>query len=166
MEYAALTILILTSLIGFMAIFVSNIGTLIIFLGVILFSILTGFSVLPWQGLLWIAGLYAIGELLEFFLVAASAKKFGASAMGIWGALLGGLAGAVLGPVFLGLGAFAGGCLGIFLGAFVIEQWRHQDTGKAIKAGVGGLIGRIGAIVLKCGIAVAMGYTLWVYLSG
>ncbi len=164
MEILALSLLILSCIIGTIAILFTNFGTLIILLGSALYAWMTGFTSLPWQGLAWILVLYLIGETLEFFLVVLSARRFGASYIGILGALVGGALGTILGPAVLGLGALVGGLFGIFLGGFLVEHIRQGDTSAAIKAGIGGLLGRLGAIVLKGFIALSMFICLAIYL--
>lgn len=147
------------SLTGFMLIFFTNFGTFVILVGCILYALLTKFSIISMPTLLILLTLYLIGEVFEYLCIVIGAKKFGASNKAVFGAIIGGIAGAVLGSVFFGVGLLIGTFLGIFLGAFIIELASKRGLKKSIMAGVGGVIGRVGAIAAKLGIAVVM-YTI------
>jgi len=156
MEILALVLLILFSLVGFAAIFFTTFGTLIILIGSVLYAFMTGFAVIPIKTLIIIFTFYLCGEVLEYVMVILGAKKFGASNAAVAGALIGGIIGAIVGVGFFGIGLIAGTFLGIFLGAFLVELSIHKDLVKSLKAGTGGVIGRIGSIVAKVAIAIVM----------
>lgn len=156
MEIVALILLVLFSIIGFGAIFFTTFGTLIIFLGAVLFAFLTEFSLLTIPSLILLLILYLIGEVFEYFSVIIGMKKFGASNAAVVGALIGGIIGAVVGMNFLGVGLIIGTFLGIFLGAFTVEWCFHRDIMRSVKAGVGGVVGRVGSIAVKVIIALVM----------
>ena len=156
MEILAITILVLFSLVGFAAIFFTTFGTLIIFIGAILYSLLTDFSELSLPKLLILLALYLCGEVMEYLFVIFGAKKFGASNKAAIGALVGGIAGAIIGVGFFGVGVILGTFSGIFLGAFIVEYFIQRDLVKSLKAGSGGIVGRIGSIAAKVVIAIIM----------
>jgi len=156
MELLALIILIIFSLIGLVSIFFTDFGTLMIFIGTLLYAILTTFSVLDAKILIILFTLYLCGEVLEYVLVIIGAKKFGASNYAAIGAIIGGILGALAGLSFLGVGVIPSTLLGVFLGAFLVEFCLQRDLIKSLKAGVGSLIGRVGSILLKCIIAIIM----------
>lgn len=156
MEALALAIVTIFSLIGFAAIFFTTFGTLIIFIGAILYALLTNFSTLTVKTLIILLIFYLIGEALEYIFIILGAKKFGASNMAIVGALIGGIIGAIVGSAFFGIGLIVGVFVGIFLGAFLVELIARKDVVKSIKAGTGGVIGRIGSIIAKLIIALVM----------
>ena len=156
MEILALSILVLLSLIGFAAIFFTTFGTLIILIGAILYALMTGFSVLSIKALAVLATLYFIGEVLEYILIITGAKKLGASNAAVVGAIIGGIIGAILGAGFFGIGLILGTFLGIFGGAFLVELILQKDLVKSLKAGAGGVLGRMGSIVAKLIIAIIM----------
>ncbi|MDP3921402.1 MAG: DUF456 domain-containing protein [Candidatus Omnitrophota bacterium] len=164
MEYAAFAVLILFSLIGFFGIFFTSFGTFFILMGALAFAFMTDFAIFDVITLSLIAVLYAVGEVLEYVAVVIGAKKLGASNGAVVGAIIGGIVGAGVGALFFGIGAIPGTFLGIFLGAVLVELLVRKDLGQAIKAGVGGLIGRIGSIFAKLLIAVCiyliMGYRI------
>lgn len=156
MEILALTILIIFSLIGFAAIFFTTFGTLIILIGAALYALITGFSALSVKALLILLILYIFGEALEYVLVIAGSKKFGASNAAVAGAIIGGILGAVIGAAFFGIGIILGTFLGIFLGAFLVELIINKDVVRSLKSGAGGVLGRVGSIFAKVIIAIAM----------
>lgn len=156
MEILALAILILFSLIGFAAIFFTTFGTLIILIGSILYALLTGFSIISLKTLVILLTLYLCGEVLEYVFVIIGSKKLGASNAAVFGAIIGGILGAILGVGFFGVGLILGTFLGIFLGAFIVELIVHKDLIRSLKAGTGGILGRIGSIVVKVMIAIIM----------
>ena len=163
MEALALTILILFAVIGFGAIFFTTFGTMIILIGSIIFAVMTDFSVLGLKPLLILLSLYLFGEVLEYIFIILGAKKLGASNPAVLGALIGGIAGATIGTMFFGVGIVLGTFLGIFLGAFLVELIIHKDLVKSLKAGTGGIFGRIGSILAKVVIAIIMFVVIFYY---
>ncbi|MBN2484192.1 MAG: DUF456 domain-containing protein [Candidatus Omnitrophica bacterium] len=155
-EIIALTLLVLSSVAGFICIFFTNFGTLIIFLGSILYALATRFSVIGIQTLAILLVCYVIGEIIEYAGVIIGAKKFGASSRAIVGALIGGFIGGFLGVFLLGIGIFLGTFLGIFCGAFLTELIVHRDWRRSLKSGAGGVVGRLIAISGKVVIALFM----------
>ncbi|MBD3271238.1 MAG: DUF456 family protein [Elusimicrobia bacterium] len=156
MEIAAFILLTFTSLAGFALIFFTNFGTTVIMVGCIIFAIMTGFEIIPIPYLLVLIILYLFGELIEYICIIIGAKKFGASNKAIFGAIIGGIVGAVLGSLFFGIGVFFGTLAGIFIGAFIIELAQKKTLWQSARAGTGGIIGRMGAIVGKVIIALIM----------
>jgi len=156
MEVFALVILIAFFVVGFIALFFTTFGTFIMLLGAILYALLTNFSIISFKALIVLLILYLFGEVLEYLFIILGAKKLGASNPAIFGALAGGILGAVFGVSFLGLGAILGTILGIFLGAFLVELIIQRSLIKSLKAGAGGVLGRVGSIVAKVLIAIAM----------
>ncbi len=156
MEIFALSVLILSGLIGFIALFFTTFGTLIIFIGAVLFAFMTNFSVIDIKTLIFLFTLYACGEALEYILVAVGVKKVGSSNAAIVGALIGGIVGSIAGVMAFGVNIIVGTFLGIFLGAFIVEFFIHKDVVKSIKAGAGGLLGRLSSIIVKVIIAIIM----------
>jgi hypothetical protein len=156
MEGLALAVLIMFSLVGFMAIFFTTFGTLIILIGSLSYAVMTEFSIINIKILIILLILYLCGELLEYISIIIGAKKFGASNRAIIGAIIGGIIGAVAGVGFLGIGLLLGTFLGIFLGAFLVELCIQRDFVKSLKSGTGSVIGRVGSIIAKVVIAIVM----------
>jgi len=72
------------------------------------------------------------------------------------GAIVGGIVGAILGAMLMGVGIILGTFLGIFLGAFLVELLIKGDVRQSLKAGTGGILGRVGSIFVKVIIAFVM----------
>lgn len=156
MEIIALALLIASAVIGFIALFFTTFGTLIIFIGAALYALLTEFTIVHFKDLAVLFMLYVCGEALEYILIIIGAKKFGASNAAVVGALIGGILGAVAGTAFLGVGLIVGTFLGIFSGAFLVEYMLHRDVVRSLKAGTGGVLGRVGSIAAKVIISIIM----------
>lgn len=156
MEIFALAMLLLFSVVGFAAIFFTTFGTFIIILGALIYSFMTGWAVLDLKILAILLTLYFCGEVLEYLFVIVGAKRFGASNAATAGAIIGGIVGALAGVALLGVGIVIGTFLGIFLGAFLVEYTIHKDLLKSLKAGAGGVIGRLGSIAAKVVLAAIM----------
>ncbi len=107
-------------------------------------------------GFLFFGGLLllaAVGELLEFFGQSWSARRYGGSSPGGWGALVGAFLGAVLGvPFFLGFGAILGSIAGAFLGSLLLELASQKGMAQALRASKGAMWGRIFGIAAKAGL--------------
>lgn len=167
MELMGILVLVTCSIAGLLAIFCTPIGTLIIFIGAVTYAVITDFLFMDGRFLLILFVLYLCGETCEYFFVMLGAKKFEATKLGVIGALIGGIVGAALGLMVFGFGLILGSFLGIFLGAFVVEMIIQRDLIKSIKAGIGGVLGRVGSIIAKLIIALIMigmiGYNIWYY---
>lgn len=156
MEFLALTILAVFSIIGLAAIFFTTFGTLVILIGTAIYAALTQFSVVTGKTFLILAMLYACGEVLEYLFIVIGAKKFGASNAAAIGAIIGGIIGAIFGIPIVGVGPILGAFVGIFWGAFLVELIIQRDLIKSLKSGIGSILGRIGSIVIKFIIAIIM----------
>lgn len=92
----------------------------------------------PYEFSTWMLVLCGSATLITFFteylLPAWSAKKFGGTKYGMWGATVGMLLGAFVLPV---IGIIAGPVIGAIIGELIHDN----DTGKAMKAAWGSLIG-------------------------
>jgi hypothetical protein len=117
---------------------------------------LTGFGVINVKVILILLGLFLLGEVLDYALVLFGAKKMGASSRAVFGAFLGGLAGAVLGTFFFGIGILFGTFAGIFAGAFLVEFFSQKGLKKSLKAGTGSLAGAVVSVFFKSLLALGM----------
>lgn len=117
-----------------------------------------------WGEVAVLAGLAALGELLEFISGAAGATKVGASrrsiVLSLVGAAVGSITGAavgfpvpVIGPIFA---AIFGGGLGAFGGAYVGEAWKGRAHGERITAGKSAFVGRVLGTVAKLVVGLLM----------
>lgn len=106
-----------------------------------------------------------IGEIAEFAAGAAGAKAAGGSRSAALAAIFGGLAGAVLGTVYLFflpvIGTIVGAVVGAGLAAGLVERGVVKRTwAESGRVARGAATGRLLAIVIKGGIAIALGGAL------
>ena len=157
MELAGIWILILFLILGFIGVFFGIFGTFIILASTIVYAISDKFQSINLNFLILLLILYLLGETLEYVMIIIGAKKFGASNKAVVGAVVGGIAGAILGTIgTAGIGLIPATFLGIFLGAFLVEYLIQRDLVKSLKAGAGGVFGRVGAVACKVVIALIM----------
>jgi len=174
-------IFVLVLLLGFVAAVLGLPGTVLILLASFVYSACTHFQVIHWWLLLTLLGLTVVGEAGDNLLSAMGARKYGTSTRGMFVAVAGGLAGAVVGGLFvpfLGLvglslgpvggvllsllapiaGAFAGG----FGAAYLHELRAGKPRREALRAGWGAFFGRALGVCLKLAIAgVMVALVLW-----
>lgn len=124
-------------------------GVPLIWLGALLYSLLTGFDGLSWPWLLLFTALTAASVAFDFLASLWITRKMGSSRWGAAGALLGTL----LGILFLGAwGALLGGVGGAVLTEFSVQRsWR-----QAMRSGGGAFIGFLVAMAadLTAGITI------------
>ena len=113
----------------------------------------------------WLAfGLCVLGEIVEFFASSQGAKRAGASRRGARAAMLGGIAGAVVGGLLLPIplvGSLIGATGGAFAAATAVEHEQGQDLQQAAKAGGGAAAGQVTGMFLKFSIGIAV----WLFLT-
>lgn len=103
------------------------------------------------QVLIWLAITIVI-TLLDYWVPIYGTKKFGGTQAGAWGATIGLLLGFFLGPW--------GIILGPFLGALAGELMANQESGKALKAAFGSLVGFLFGTISKLIVCGVMGWYL------
>jgi len=141
-EWVTLTVTVILFIIGMVGVFLPVIpGVIIAFAGLLLFAAVEGFQRFsPWMVLL--LGLIAVaGSLLDNVAGVYGARRFGASRWGVWGAVIGLLAGLFFGPLGIIFGPLVGALAGEMVGG--------REAGDAARAGVGTLVGFIGGIFIK-----------------
>ncbi|MBN1382867.1 MAG: DUF456 domain-containing protein [Deltaproteobacteria bacterium] len=157
LEIAGLTIFILVLLLGIFSIIFGFPGTVIIFIDVLIYAIITGFTKIGLKILIILAVLMIIAEVIEFFLGVAGAAKFGASNKGIWASIIGSIIGAmIMTPYLMGLGMIIGAFIGGFFGVLVVELIRQQGMRPAFRAGYGAFLGRVAGIFVKGILSIVM----------
>lgn len=116
-------------------------GLPIIWLAALVYAITTGFQSIGWLFLILAGAVVLLVQVAEHLTRAWGAKRFGASKWGTWGAVIG----SIVGLFFMPLGLF----LGPFLGALLAELVQGRTLAEASKAGVGGLVGMLGSVVIN-----------------
>lgn len=97
--------------------------------------------------------------ILDYVLPVIGAKFYGASKYGIWGSIIGMIAGLFFFPPF-------GMITGVFLGAVIGEVVAGRENSKAIKAGFGTFIISISMIVVKFTLSAVMSFYFIFYFIG
>lgn len=117
----------------------------------------------PWV-LAAAAVLAALGEITEFVSGALGARGGGGTRWGAAGALVGGVAGGLLGTGLIPLpvlGTFLGLCLGAFVGAVGAELATGRRLRGALGAGRGAAVGYGLGVLAK----LALGVVIWVVVT-
>ena len=138
-------------------------GTFVIASAALLYGLATGFERVP---ILLVVVLFVVAglvELIEFFLSGYMAERYGGSRASFWGAIGGGILGAIWGtgvlPVF---GTIVGGFIGAFAGAFAVEYLLRRNVEHSLLAGFGAFLGSVGGkmvkIISSIVMVVAIGY--------
>jgi uncharacterized protein len=96
------------------------------------------------------AGITAAVTVIDYFIPVYGTKKFGGTKAGMWGCMIGLVAGFWLGPL--------GIILGPFIGAFIGELIANSDSSQAFKAAVGSFLGFVAGTLLKLISCFVMGY--------
>ncbi len=130
-------------------------GLPIMWLGALIYALITGFEKIDWTFLVIFGLLTAVTTLLDYVANLYGAKKMGATRWGVLGAFLGML-----------IGLFAAGLVGLllgsFLGAILGEILGGRKGPQALKAGVGTFLGFLSGTMIKFVVGCAMlGIFLW-----
>ncbi len=124
-------------------------GGILVYGGMILYGFMTEFATLDITFFVIQGAVLAFIFAIDYIASAYGTRRFGGSTQAAVGAVVGTIAGLiVLGPL--------GIIIGPFLGAVAVELIRGIAFNKALKAGIGTLIGVIGGTVVKIGAEIAM----------
>ena len=108
------------------------------------------------RGLLAVAGLAIAGEIAEAASGHWGARRFGGSRRAAWGALVGGMAGLLIGSPIPVAGPLVASLVGTFAGAVVGEMWERGRLSPEMRVGVGAIVGRALGVGFKLGVALAI----------
>lgn len=117
-------------------------GTLVVFLGPLIYVVSEGFSRVSVFSFILMIILTVLGMFIDNIGSFLGVKKFGASKKGLMGALIGGLIGLFL----LNIPGFL---IGQFLGVIVTELHYGKQLKESFKAGFGVFIGYIAGYLMK-----------------
>ncbi len=130
-------------------------GAPLIWLGMLLFGLLTGFKNLSWSFFL-LQGLLAVAIMgVDYLATALGSRYFGASKAAVFGAL----AGLVTGFFFLPIGLL----VGPFLGAVLFEYLARRQFDIAIRSGLGAVIGFWSGALFK--LVLELGMIIWFLIT-
>ncbi len=104
-------------------------GVPLVFLSGLLYAYYTSFEIVGGWIILLLGVFAALAMVADFIGTSYGAKRFGASNWGMVGGAVGGLAGAAVGFLFLGIGSLFGLILGTIGGVFAGEYLRRQRRG-------------------------------------
>jgi len=126
-------------------------GPPISYVSLILLSLAYKWKAYSTNFLLVIGIITVVVTVLDFILPVYLPKRYGASKFGIWGSIIGMIAGMIFFPPF-------GLIIGTFLGAVLGELAFNKDKRASLKAALGVLIGTIAAILLKVSVSGIIGF--------
>jgi uncharacterized protein YqgC (DUF456 family) len=108
--------------------------------------------------------LAVLGEVLELAAGAAGARQAGGTRRGSFGALVGGIVGAIAGSFLIPLpviGSIIGACAGAFVGALFLEFGGGRTLAESVRSGWGAGKGRLWGTVIK----LAIGGAIWLIVA-
>ena len=105
-------------------------GVPLIFLSALLYAYYTSFEIVGGWVVAVLGIFAALAMVADFIGTSYGAKRFGASNWGMLGGAFGGVAGAAVGFLFLGIGSLFGLILGTIGGVFAGEYLRRQRHGE------------------------------------
>lgn len=150
MEILALVVFVLLYLVALAGIVLPVVpGIPVAAVGALIAGWMTGFERLSLTPLLAVAGLAVLAQLVEVGSSWLGARYYGARRPGLWGGIIGSLAGLILFPPF-------GFLVGALVGAVLFELLGGRALNEAIRAGVGAFVGTLGGAVAKLAIMVAI----------
>lgn len=162
--WTAATLLVLVNSCGVLANLLMLPGNWIMAGALALFLVSTDAETGPtWNTLLIVAGLAALGEVLEMVTGSARASKKGASrramllSFGL--SIVGSIVFAFLVPIPVvgsAIGAVTGAALGAFWGAWLGEAWKGTDTSKRNEISSAAMIGRILGMFAKLFVGISI----------
>ena len=173
--YLGTALVVVTLFVGVLATLVGLPGTVLILLNTVIFSACHGFQRPPWWFLLILLVISILAETSDNLLSALGVKAGGGSTRTSLWALIGGVAGAIVGANFspvLSLLGMTGGLAGVvfgallpplvlaavggFLASYIYELRTGKQPAEARRAGWAALAGRLAGVLLKAVLASVM----------
>jgi len=146
----ALVLFLVFLLVGLVGVVVPVLpGVPVAAVGAVLAAWIVGFDRFGLTPLFSIVGLAVLAQLIDLAGNWIGARFYGAGRAGLWGGVLGSLAGLLFFPPF-------GFLLGALIGAVLFELAAGRPAEEALRAGVGAFVGALGGTVAKLLIVVAM----------
>ena len=133
----------IVSIAGFLGCFLPIIpGPPLSYLAIIILSMAKNWEPFSATFLIITAILTVLLSLVDYIMPAMGAKRYGASRYGIWGSMIGMIAGLFVIPPF-------GMLILAFFGALAGEILAGKEAGKAMQAGLGIIMGNLVSVALK-----------------
>ncbi|MCS5696364.1 DUF456 domain-containing protein [Desulfofundulus thermocisternus] len=129
-------------------------GAPLIWLGMLIYGIITGFSTLKWGFYLGQALAMILVLVLDYLAGVWAVRRYGGSGYAIWGSMVG----LILGLIILGP---AGMVFGPLAGAVIGELFARKSLNQAFLAGWGSLVGFAGGTVAK--LVLEIGMIVWFF---
>ncbi|NIP58835.1 MAG: DUF456 family protein [Gemmatimonadetes bacterium] len=101
-----------------------------------------------------LAVLATLVEVGEFLLVKEMGERYGGSGRAFWGAIAGGILGALVGAPVPLLGSLVAGVAGTFAGAAAVTLWETRSWEDASRVGWGVSVARILSVGMKTGVGI------------
>jgi uncharacterized protein len=125
-------------------------GTVIIFLDVLTYAIMTGFDRIGFKILLFLLAFSIIAEMIDFLMGMAGAHRLMPSKKLFLASAVGAFTGSfILTPFLWGLGTFGGFYLGCFAGILIIELLRQSKLQASFQASARAIFIMIGGKMVK-----------------
>lgn len=155
-EALSLGILISVFLVGLALVPLGLPGLWVMVVAILAFGWIDGWRSVGLVTIAVVLGLALLGELVEWWLGFRLTRRFGGSRRAGWGALVGGIVGALVGVPVPVIGSVIGAFIGSFAGAAIFEYTRARQSGSALSAGWGAVLGRAASAAAKMALAVAI----------
>lgn len=147
------------------SIFLGLPGGWIAYGAVFVFDAVTGFSTLGWKWLSVMGAIMVVAEIIESLLGVVYVAAKGATKLGVLGAFIGGLAGAIGGSFIIPfVGSIIFGLVGAFALAVLFEYIYYRSMDRALQTGFFAFIGKLLAMFVKFALAV-INLGIFIYLS-
>jgi uncharacterized protein YqgC (DUF456 family) len=147
------SLLFLVGLFGIIVPFVP--GVPLVWLGLFIYSLGTGFKTIPIPAVVIFFFLMVLTVVLDFILPMVGLRRYKASNWSILGSFLG----FIIGVIFFNIWGII---LGPIVGAFVAELVAKRELGQGFRAALGVLLSSVIGTLLKIAISLIMiGYFIW-----
>jgi len=163
LAWIGIVVAIIVMVAGIFSSLVGMPGSIVVLVVSFILSVCTHWQRPPWWMLLVFLLITIVAELGDNILSAYGTKKYGGSTKAAAWALVGGVAGAIIGGLFASApGALACALVGGFLGGYWYEKRQGKSEQEARRAGWGAFLGRAAGGLLKAILAATIaGWTIW-----